>query len=61
MTIIEIIKTNKAPQKWYWRIKAGNGKILASSEKYYRRGKMERTITNIIKDIQFKEVRVVEK
>ncbi len=35
--IIECLKNKKG--QWFWRMKARNGKILAHSESYSRRGK----------------------
>lgn len=35
--------------KWYWRIKASNGRIIAHSETYSSKFKAEQTIASLIR------------
>ncbi|HKU52417.1 MAG TPA: YegP family protein [Nitrospira sp.] len=42
---IEIFKSDHVAPKWYFRVKADNGEIIAQSEGYYNRGDCYRTIT----------------
>lgn len=35
---VELCKKKGIGKKWYWRLKASNGKILAHSENYNRKG-----------------------
>jgi len=58
---IEEIRTGWFKQKWSFRIKASNGKVIATSEKYYNYKDMKDTICLLQKDLPTAELIKVNK
>ncbi len=48
MKKVELLKKRN---KWYWRLVANNGKVLAHSEQYSSKPKAEKTASKIFGDL----------
>lgn len=53
---IEIVKKGWLKQKFHFRIKAKNGKILASSEGYYNRQDLADTLITLMRELPNAEI-----
>lgn len=59
---IEVLRSdpNKSKSKYYWRIVAVNGKILAHSEQYNRKANAVKTAKALKAELQFANIVICE-